>query len=167
MDQLRNKRCKSNASKANENALEGLISQEFMRQLDSNFMAQKEERIEGWQRSATRSRIQRNTPALATTPLGDYSTAQKPLRQSFSPITNRADEARQHRFQQTHTAKRKNDRSQELYRTHFNLEHPVERSVDRAAALQGHKEGPALALGAKKQRNPLIRDVFRSQVTIN
>lgn len=47
-NQGKNRRCKSNASRGNENALEGLISQEFMRQLDSNFMAQKEERIEGW-----------------------------------------------------------------------------------------------------------------------
>lgn len=166
--QLRNKRCKSNTSKGHENVLEGLVSQEFMRQLDTNFMALKESKIESWQRGGTRSRMQGNQ-AFATDE--DFGTAQKSqirLKQSFSPMAlNRADDIeRNQRFQQTHTAKRKNERSQELYRSHFNLEHQVERSLERPA-LHGHKEGPNVSLGAKKQRNPIMRDIFRSQVQIN
>ena len=71
-------------------------------------------------------------------------------------VVNRADDPeRLQRFQQTHTAKRANERSQELYRTHFNLEHPAERNECN------------LALAAKRPRNPLIRDMFKSQVKIN
>lgn len=47
------KRDKSNlrsTSKGRVQPLDGLVSQEFMRQLDCNFMAKKEERIANWER---------------------------------------------------------------------------------------------------------------------
>lgn len=92
----------------------------------------------------------------------DYDTAEKPQsrpKESFSPmLADRVNDAdRRDRLQQTHTAKRRNERSQELYRTHFHLEHTAARSADRQGA----------ACGTRRQRNPFIRDVFKSQVLIS
>lgn len=98
----------------------------------------------------------------------DHETAEQPQprqQTSFSPRPgDRVDDAeRRVRFQQTHTAQRRNERSQELYRTHFGLEAAGARSAER----QGQITGTGVAFGAKKQRSPFIRDVFKSQVLIS
>ena len=128
-------------------------------------MAQKEQRIDSWQRTAQRAGLPRQT--MLTLDHEDNDTAEKPQsrqKESFSPIQgdglDRAE--RRLRFQQTHTAKRRNERSQDLYRTHFN-----EPAGARSAERQGQISGAGVTLGAKKQRNPFIRDVFKSQVLIS
>lgn len=107
-----NQRSKSRprASPSKPRELEGLVSHDFLRQIDSNFMAQKESRIAGWEKMGREGSLERGNDIQYKKKVhtsGYRSPIQKNLPLVEESVTNLS------QIQQTHTAKRRNERSLE------------------------------------------------------
>lgn len=95
------------------------------------------------------AQLENNFNSLKMKGIDDYQTAEKPAK-TLSP------QAR---------SRHNNGRSSQhnpVKRSGFTLEHNSEMQDNRKLATNGHREGSNV--GCRKQRNPLIRDIFKSQL---
>lgn len=81
--------------------------------------------------------------------IDDYQTGEKPAK-TLSP---------QARGRYT---RKRSSQNNPVKKSGFKLEHNTETKFDRKLAANGHREGSKV--GCRKQRNPLIRDIFKSQL---
>ena len=121
----------------NSSHLEGLVSDTLKNQLETNIMAKKHQDIDYFQNGTSGPPQGFETEVLRhRSPSGKPQTSKKLHQKSV-------------------TVKQKSQ---------FTLEHNPQRLFDKKLAASSHREGSRV--GQRRQRNPVVKDAFRSQFQI-